>query len=216
MTIYFEDEDIIVCEKPYGVSSQESNGENMINMLKSHTGCGVFCVHRLDTQTTGVMVYAKNKDVAGVLCAEVANREFSKEYLAICNGTIQESGEMTDFLYHDRIRNKSFAVKTKRNGAKEAKLEYSVVSSFEHKEKKLSLVKIKLHTGRTHQIRVQFATRGYPLYGDGKYGAKDNDKIALHSYKILFFHPTTKEKMTFISLPKGESWDKTGFKEEMI
>ena len=211
MTVYFQDNDIIVVEKPYGVSSQESNGENMINMLKSYTGCDVFCVHRLDIQTTGVMVYAKNKDSASMLSQGVANGEFSKEYLAICHGTPEKSGEMTDLLYHDKIRNKSFVVKNKRNGAKEARLEYNVLSECDYKTGKISLVKIKLHTGRTHQIRVQFSQRGYPLYGDGKYGAKDNDKIALHSCKISFLHPKTKEKMTFDSVPSGGAW--LNFKE---
>ena len=199
MTIYYEDENITVCEKPYGVSSQESSGENMLSLLKSYTGCDIFCVHRLDTQTTGVMVYAKNKKSAAIMSQEVSSKVFSKEYMAICHGTPPKSGEMTDFLYHDKITNKSFVVKTKRNGAKEARLEYSVENEFEYKGKKLSLVKIKLQTGRTHQIRVQFAQRGFPLYGDGKYGAKDNDKIALHARKLSFFHPISGKELCFKS-----------------
>ncbi len=206
MTIYYEDNDIIVCEKPYGVSSQESNSENMLSMLKSYTGCDVFCVHRLDVQTTGVMVYAKNKQSASVLSTQVSNREFCKEYLAICHGKLPESGEMTDYLYHDKIRNKSFATKSKRNGSKEARLEFWTECTAAIKDKTLSLARVLLHTGRTHQIRVQFATRSHPLYGDGKYGAKDNDKIALHSAKICFTHPKTKEKMEFCSQPSGEIW----------
>lgn len=207
MTIYYEDDYIIVCEKPYGVSSQESNGENMINMLKSYTECDVFCVHRLDVQTTGVMVYAKSKQSAGALSAQVANREMKKEYLAVCHGTPDEAGEMTDYLYHDKIKNKSFVVKTKRNGAKEARLDFWKKAELELGEKVLSLVRVFLHTGRTHQIRAQFSSRGYSLYGDGKYGAKDNDKIALHSAKIEFYHPKTKEKMEFSSVPTGGIWD---------
>ena len=216
MTVYYEDENIIVCEKPYGVSSQENSGENMVSMLKTYTGCDIFCVHRLDTQTTGVMIYAKNKKSAAIMSQEVSSKTFSKEYMAVCHGTPEKNGEMIDFLYHDKIRNKSFVVKTKRNGAKEAKLEYSVENGIEYKEKKLSLVKIKLYTGRTHQIRVQFAQRGYPLYGDGKYGAKDNDKIALHAYKISFFHPVSGEEMHFESVPNGEIWEKATIKERKI
>lgn len=216
MTVYYEDENIIVCEKPYGFSSQESSGENMISLLKSYTGCDVFCVHRLDVQTTGIMVYAKSKQSAASLSEQIAKREFSKVYLALCHGALEKRGEMTDILYHDKLRNKSFVVNNKRNGAKEARLEYSLVNEGEYKGKRLSLVKIELHTGRTHQIRVQFSSRGFMLYGDGKYGAKDNDKIALHSYKISFFHPITKEKISFSSLPTGEPWDTILAKEQTI
>lgn len=207
MTIYYEDNDVIVCEKPYGISSQQSNGESMVSLLKSHTGCDVFCIHRLDVQTTGVMVYAKNKQSAATLSSEVSSRELEKEYLAVCHGSPEPSGEMVDLLYHDKIRNKSFVVKTKRNGAKEARLDFWKMGEVTYKQKQLSLVKIALHTGRTHQIRVQFSQRGYPLYGDGKYGAKDNDRIALHSAKITFVHPTSKEKMEFSSLPDGKMWE---------
>ena len=214
MTVYYEDENIIVCEKLYGFSSQESSGDNMLSLLKSHTGCDVFCVHRLDTQTTGIMVYAKNKTSAASLSEQAASREFSKRYLTLCHGVPQESGEMTDYLFHDKIRNKSFVVKNKRNGVKEARLEYLTKQTLEYNGKTLSLLEIKLLTGRTHQIRVQLSSRGYPLYGDGKYGAKDNDKIALHAYKISFYHPVTNEKMIFSSFPSGEPWDKIGIKEE--
>ena len=207
MTIYYEDNDIIVCEKPYGVSSQESNGENMVSLLKSHTGCDIFCVHRLDIQTTGAMVYAKNKESAGALSFQITNREFVKKYMCICHGICEDRGTMEDLLFHDRMKNKTFIVQTKRRGTKEANLEYKRLSTAKIKGKDVSLVEVLLHTGRTHQIRVQFASRGYALYGDGKYGAKDNAKIALHSCRIEFFHPTTKKAMSFSSLPCGESWD---------
>ncbi len=206
MIIYYEDNDIIVCEKPYGVASQESDGENMINMLKSHTGCDIFCVHRLDVQTTGLMVYAKNKESAGAISGQITNGQFVKKYMCICHGVCEENGTMQDILFHDRMKNKTFAVQAKRKGAKEASLEYKRIATAKIKEKNASLVEILLHTGRTHQIRVQFASRGHVLYGDGKYGAKDNAKIALHSYKIEFTHPKTKERISFESLPQGESW----------
>ena len=205
MTIYYEDEDIIALEKPYGVSSQESSGENMVSLLKSYTGCDIFCVHRLDTQTTGIMVYAKNRESAALLSEQVAKKTFHKEYLAVCHGKLDGCGTMVDFLYHDKIRNKSFVVKNKRNGAKEARLEYSCVAVASG-EKPLSLVKINLLTGRTHQIRVQLASRAHPLYGDGKYGAKDNDRIALHATKITFYHPKTNIKMELESSPLGQIW----------
>ena len=134
-------------------------------------------------------------------------RELKKEYLAVCHGDLDEYGEMVDLLYHDRIKNKSFVVSTKRNGSKEAKLEFWKEGEALVDEKQLSLVKIALHTGRTHQIRVQFSHRANPLYGDGKYGAKDNDKIALHSAKISFIHPKTNKPMEFCSVPQGEIWE---------
>lgn len=207
MTVYYEDSDIIVSEKPYGVSSQESDGENMLNLIKTHTGCDIFCVHRLDIQTTGVMVYAKNKESAAALSEQIARGNLVKRYMCICHGNCPQSGEMRDLLFHDRLKNKTFVVGTKRKGAKEASLEYKTVSYGKIKEKDVSLVEILLHTGRTHQIRVQFSSRGHVLYGDGKYGAKDNAKIALHSYKIEFNHPKTKEHMMFESTPNGEIWD---------
>ena len=207
MTVHYEDNDIIVCEKPYGVSSQESDGENMINLLKSHTGCDVFCVHRLDIQTTGLMVYAKNKNSAGNISAQITDGKFVKKYVCICHGVCEENGTMQDLLFHDRVKNKTFTVQTKRKGTKEASLEYKRLATAKIKEKNVSLVEIFLHTGRTHQIRVQFASRGHVLFGDGKYGAKDNAKISLHSCKIEFYHPKSNQKMCFESFPKGEIWD---------
>ncbi len=202
--IYYTDNQIVVCEKPYGVSSQKNGGDNMVDMLSEQLNCKAFPVHRLDTTTTGLMVFAKTEKSAATLSSRIAEREFRKEYLAICHGCVDKTGEMRDFLYHDRIKNKSFVVDTKRKGSKEAILEYELISYSE--ERRLSLVKIHLLTGRTHQIRVQFAHRGNMLYGDGKYGAKDNDKIALHSHKIEFSHPETNEKLSFTSMPENDIW----------
>ncbi len=207
MTIYYEDSDIIVCEKPYGVSSQESSGDNMVSLLKSHTGCDVFCVHRLDIQTTGVMVFAKNPQSAAKLSEQIANRQFAKRYKCICYGECDEYGEMIDLLFHDKLKNKSFVVENKRRGVKEARLEFWALEHAKKDERLLSLLEILLHTGRTHQIRAQLSHRGHPLYGDGKYGARDNGKIALHSYKLEFSHPKSNQSMSFISEPKGEMWD---------
>lgn len=205
MKIYYEDNEIIALEKPYGASSQESQGVSVLSLLKER-GIDAFCVHRLDTQTTGVMVYAKTSKSAAFLSSQISSRQFYKEYLAVCHGTPEKEGEMIDLLYHDKLKNKSFVVKSKRAGCKEANLEFWTQGSAKFNEKELSLVKILLHTGRTHQIRVQLSSRGFPLYGDGKYGAKDNDKIALHCHKIKFIHPNGKE-MEFVSMPDGEIWN---------
>ncbi len=209
INIYFEDESIIVCQKPYGVSSQASNGDNMPQLLASQTGSKIYPVHRLDITTTGIMVYAKTEKSAGLLSSQIANGELDKTYLAICHNKTEKEGEMLDYLYHDKLKNKSFVVKSKRKGAKEARLEFNTLGSAFFGNEEFSLLKIHLLTGRTHQIRAQLASRGHVLYGDGKYGAKDNDKIALHSYSISFKHPITKEKMEFKSLPKIEgAWQR--------
>ena len=194
--LYYEDKDIIVCEKPCGISSQLGSGENMVELLKNQTQGEVFPVHRLDTQTTGLMVFAKNEYSAKELSRQIQEKLFKKEYLCLCHGEIASRGEMRDFLYHDRMKNKSFVVDKARKGAKEAILEYELLE----KRESLNLVRVRLHTGRTHQIRVQFAKRGNMLYGDGKYGARDNDKIALQSCYLSFVHPKTKKQMEFESL----------------
>lgn len=206
MKIYYQDNEIIVVEKDYGVSSQESNGESMISLIEREAGVKPFCVHRLDTQTTGVMVYAKTKESAAFLSREISNGKMRKEYLAICHGKTEDYTEMVDYLYHDKLKNKSFVADKKRSGTKEARLQLWTQGGGKYKEKELSLVKILLHTGRTHQIRVQLASRKNPLYGDGKYGARDNDKIALHCFKITFTHPNGAQ-MSFTSLPNGGAWD---------
>ena len=199
--IVYTDKDIAVCNKPFGVPSQQSNGDNMVARLKEALGGDIFPVHRLDTQTTGLIVYARNKKSAADLCRQVADKSLEKEYLCLCHGDIDERGRMVDFLYHDRLKNKSFTVKTNRKGAKEAVLEYERLCAKCAGMCELFLVRVKLFTGRTHQIRVQFSSRGYPLYGDGKYGASDNAKIHLHACALSFFHPVTKERLTFESKP---------------
>ncbi len=204
MKIIYKDKDIIACEKPYGVSSQASEGENMLDLIASEIGITPFVVHRLDVTTTGLMVYALNERSASILCEQVTSRSFEKEYIAIVHGHTPECGEMVDFLYHDRLKNKSFVVKTKRQGAKEAKLEFRTLAHANFEGEDLSLVKIKLLTGRTHQIRVQFSSRGFCLWGDGKYGAKDNDRIALYSHSIAFSHPKTGKRLFFSSFPEKE------------
>ena len=207
MKIFYQDSDIIVCEKEYGVSSQKSDGANMLDMIKESTGAEAFPVHRLDITTSGIMVYALNQKSAAALSAQIQAGEFKKSYLAIVHGATGDEGEMTDLLYHDRLKNKSFVVKTKRQGAKEARLDFNTLQRTKIGENELSLVHIRLHTGRTHQIRVQFSSRSHPLYGDGKYGAHDNAKIALYSHSIEFLHTTTEKSMYFDALPTGDIWD---------
>jgi len=206
MKIIFEDTEIIVCIKPVGVLSQkDASGKlNMVDLLEEHCSCTVFPLHRLDREVGGIMVFAKTKAAAARLSQDIANHNFKKEYIALIHGVPdKESGEMRDLLFKDSSKNKSFVVKRQRRGVKEALLEYEVIESFDKDGEKYSKVKVLLHTGRTHQIRVQFASRKLFLVGDRKYGAKDEFKqIGLWSYGITFNHPKNNKNMYFSVEPE--------------
>ena len=200
MEIVFEDDDIIVIVKPAGMASQTTpEGNDCVTALAARTGGDVFPVHRLDTAARGVMVYAKNKKAAAFLSREIAEGRFRKEYAALVHGRPEPpEGTMEDRLFKDRS-NKTFVVRRERKGVKKAILTYRTESTFDtEKYGALSLVSVLLQTGRTHQIRVQFASRRLPLLGDGKYGARDNAPfLALASRKLTFRHPGTGEEMSF-------------------
>ena len=180
--ILYEDTDIIFCIKPVGMSSET----DLPQALGSQTGSDVYAVHRLDTPVGGVMVYAKNSTTASKLSKKIAeNSDFEKTYLAVCEGEFENPlGDMEDLLFKDSRKNKSFVVKKERKGVKSARLSYRVIATADYKDKKCSLVAVALYTGRSHQIRVQFASRKHPLLGDGKYGSKINCPIGLFSHKI--------------------------------
>jgi len=201
VNILYEDKHIIVCVKERGLLSQDGNGKPcMTAKLKEHTGGEIYPVHRLDKDVGGVMVYALTKSAAAELSKQVADRTMEKNYLAVVHGN-PHKGDMADLLFFDRSKNKSFVVKKERKGVKKALLSYETLESREDE----SLVCVTLHTGRTHQIRVQFASRKMPLYGDRRYGGRDEEKtIALWSYRISFSHPVTKERMSFELLPHGD------------
>ena len=196
--ILYSDKNIAVCIKPAGVSSE---GEGMPLMLKKELEKGgvkteVYPLHRLDVPVGGVMVFALNKATAAELSEKIAAGEMRKEYLAVVHGTPEaESGEFEDLLFKDSRKNKSFVVKRERKGVKRAKLEYSVID----KKEGFSLVKIRLKTGRSHQIRVQFSSRKMPLVGDGKYGSKENCSLALFSFGI-----TLPDGRSFSCLPEDK------------
>ncbi len=196
MEILYSDTHIVVCIKPVGILSQadSSGGESMISELSKMYDCEIFPLHRLDKGVSGVMVYAKTKFAAAKLSQDIADRRFKKEYLAVVHGVPAEEGVMQDLLFKDSRKNKSFVVDRKRKGVKEASLQYKLIKT----DGQNSLVEILLHTGRTHQIRVQFSSRKMSLLGDKKYGASDEYKnIALFSYRISFNHPKTNEQMVF-------------------
>lgn len=202
MKILYEDKYIAVCEKDAGMLS-EGDGENCLPyMIASHLkeigspNTQVFPVHRLDRETVGVMVFALTKESAANLSEQIRLGTFEKEYIALCHGVPEKrDGTLKDLLYYDRRRGKSFVVDKARAGVKEASLEYYVLEATNG----ISKLKIKLHTGRTHQIRIQFASRKHPLAGDRRYGApKDSYKtVALAAHKLSFNHPKSNERMTF-------------------
>lgn len=202
MKALFEDNDIIVIVKPVGVPSEDTkNGEKgILNLLKTENNLtDVFLLHRLDRNVGGVMVFAKNKKSAACISKQIQENTFKKTYLAVTDGVIEEKqGIYKDLLFKDSSKNRSFVVNRMRKGVKEASLEYIVLSERENK----TLVKVTLHTGRTHQIRVQFSSRKTPLCGDVKYGSKDKQSdIALFSHSIAFTHPVTNELLTFTEYP---------------
>ena len=211
MKILWEDKSLLVIEKPAGVLSEPSeSGEDVVSLLTKETGKPVFLVHRLDRNTGGVMALAKRQDVAGALSGAIQNREFIKEYFAVIHGKPEEpEGVFEDLLFKDSSKNKTFVVKRERKGVKKASLSYRVLDTAETGGETVSLVLVRLHTGRTHQVRVQFASRKRPLLGDGKYGSRDNRcETALWSARLAFSHPKTGKPVSAESVPPREyPWD---------
>ena len=180
MEILFSDRDIVLCVKPVGLDSEIQ----MPAALKETLSGEIYPVHRLDKNVGGVMVFARTQAAAASLSKAIQEGQLIKEYVALVHGNPPESGDWEDLLWKDSRKNKVFVVKRMRGGVKKARLEFTRLTSGEE-----SLVRIRLHTGRSHQIRVQFASRGYPLVGDHKYGARDNVPAPmLYSCKLTFPH----------------------------
>ena len=173
-----------------------------MKILAEQTGSDIFPVHRLDTAVGGTMVFAKNSKTAAQLSKQITDGSFKKRYLAVVSGKPEEeSGFFEDLLFKDSSKNKSYVVKRERKGVKKAKLGYELIASKDN----MSLVKVLLYTGRSHQIRVQFASRKMPLIGDGKYGSKDNRcAVALWSNEIAFTFKN--EEVSFISEPEKDKF----------
>lgn len=203
--VIYEDDHLVVAYKPYGALSEEdAHQPNMPDMLCEMLGCPrIYPVHRLDRTTQGLMLFAKTSEAAKRLSAMFQCGEVEKRYLAAVQGTPEPpEGEMHDLLYFDRKKNKSFVVKRERRGVKDARLQYETLSSAEVGGEWLSLVRVRLLTGRTHQIRVQFASRKMPLVGDRRYGSRmQSDEILLCSAELSFVHPFTGEEMQFSYAP---------------
>lgn len=195
MEILYSDKNIAVCIKPVGLDAESG----VPAALKEAIGGEFWTVHRLDLNVGGVMVYARNKQTAAALSRAIQDGAMMKEYVALVHGTPPESGDWEDLLWKDARKNKVFTVKRMRGGVKRARLEYRLLRAGDP-----SLVRIRLHTGRSHQIRVQFASRGYPLVGDHKYGSKDASTAPmLFSCSLTF--PYQKETRSFEAYPAWAS-----------
>ena len=209
-TVLHKDSSVIVCVKPSGMLSQadEKGEKGLKELLEEDLKKTVYLIHRLDRPVSGVMVFALDQKAAGKLSTEVADHSrFVKEYMTVVSGRPEpDNAVIRDYLFRDRFSGKTFAVDSPRKGAKDAELEYwrlDTVNLGENGE--ISLVKVRLHTGRTHQIRVQFSSRKHPVAGDGKYGSRIKaEGIALHSYKLGFHHPKTAEFVEFTASPQDE------------
>ena len=208
--ILYEDKYLVVAVKPVGYLSEPGPGKNFPAVLEEHYGKPVYTVHRLDKVVGGVMVFAKDSKTAGKLANLVAQRDIGKEYLAVLRGVPQEAeATLEDLLFRDASKNKTYVVKRMRKGVRDASLHYWHLGTVETAEQKLSLVRVQLHTGRTHQIRVQFASRQLPLLGDIRYGSKDkNCETSLWSWRLQFIHPVTGENVDCKRMPEGNyPWD---------
>ena len=192
MEILYSDKQIAVCVKPVGLDSEAE----VPAALKEQLGGEIFPIHRLDKNVGGVMVYARTKQAAANLSKAVQEGTMVKEYVAMVHGTPSEHGDWEDLLWKDSKKNKVFVVKRQRGGVKKARLEFRRLTEGE-----TSLVHIRLHTGRSHQIRVQLSCRGFPLVGDHKYGSRDEKaEPMLFSCRITF--PYRGENQVFEKLPE--------------
>ncbi len=210
LNVLYEDNHIIVVEKPCNILSQgDATGDiDLLSMVKSYIkkkynkpgNVYIGLVHRLDRPVGGIMVFARSSKAASRLNKEFLEHNVIKKYLAIVHGKVEESGTFKDKLL--KLDNGNTIVS---DSGKEAELDYKLIEY--NKEHDLSLVDIKLGTGRHHQIRVQFASRGHALVGDQRYGKLDNKQICLYSYYLEFVHPVKKEPISFTLKPSGEYWN---------
>ena len=231
--ILYEDAALVVLDKPAGLSSEEG----VPAALRAHWNAPdafVGVVHRLDTGVSGLMVCARTPKAAAALTRQITQSQeayavldgraapaqntlpapvFTKQYRAVLAGapdeTLPEHGILRDYLFKDSRKGRVFPVSRPRKGVREAVLEYRITAS----NGTLSLADITLHTGRTHQIRVQFASRRHPLWGDGKYGSRIKGDIALQSARLRFIHPDTGKVMDF-RLPVPGTWPAWGIRQE--
>lgn len=225
LNILFEDNHIIVVLKPQNVACcpDESGDSNLLDTLKEYIkikyekpgNAFVGLVHRLDRPTGGVMVYAKTSKAASRLSEQMKNGGFEKRYLAVLAGTLaKDKGVLENYLRKNSVNNMVYVCTQTEEGAKFASLDYEIKGLSDG----LSLAEINLHTGRTHQIRVQTAAQGAPVYGDMRYGGEkaQKGKLALWAYSLRFTHPTTGEKLRFMAEPPKDSAPWKNFEINLI
>ena len=217
MDILYQDNRIFVCIKPAGVLSTDEEG-GMPDLIRAQLGDEKACVrtvHRLDQVVSGVMVFARSREASRILSAQMREHGFRKEYLAVVHGeNMPEHGELRDLLLRNKKEKKTYVVQETGKDVQEAVLEYEVLE----KHGDCTLLRIRLKTGRTHQIRAQFSSRGWPLVGDQKYGFSQTqaEHIALWSYHLAFSHPQTGKRTAFSALPpKVFPWDQFSALDQM-
>ena len=213
--ILYCDDSLLICEKPAGVSS-ESPG--LPDLLREQEGFPVFPVHRLDLTTGGVCVLARSPRACAALQRLFQEDRVVKEYLAVVSGAPETvSGSYSDLLYHDQRSNKTFVADRRRRGVREAFCEWTVLASADSSGGEMSLVRVRLHSGRTHQIRVQFASRRMPLIGDRRYGSRVKAPVpALWSARISFPHPFKAGKTVDVSSPPPDLFPWSCFPDDRI
>ena len=227
--LVYEDAALVVVDKPAGLSSEEGVPARLRQLWEAPDAY-VGVIHRLDMGVSGLMVYAKTPAAAAALSRQVTQSQeayavldgraegkpaapsFLKQYRAVLAGgpdeTLPTEGLLRDYLFKDSRKGRVFPVKKPRKGVREAVLEYRIAATAQTENGPFSLADITLHTGRTHQIRVQFASRKHPLWGDGKYGSRCKGAIALQSARLRFVHPATGEKMEFaLPKPDEDAWN---------
>ena len=209
--ILYEDRALLICVKEPGLSCEAGGQRSLPQLLaQQYRERGgddyIGVVHRLDQVAGGVMVFSRRRDVTAKLTAAIAAREITKEYLAVlCGAPAEESATLCDLLFRDAGKNKTYVVKRMRRGVKEASLSYRTLGAANG----LTLVRVQLHTGRTHQIRAQFASRKLPLLGDRRYGGIPCDAgVALWSHRLSFTHPLTGKPLDMTCPPpEGYPWN---------
>lgn len=223
LQILYEDESVIVVEKPVGLESQSNRkfSPDMVSEIKKHIHkqypnvhepyLGV--IHRLDKPVGGIMVYGKRKDASASLSSQLQQHQIVKKYLAVvCGKPVDNRGVYVDYLLKDGEKNVTQIVDKCITGGKIGELSYNLVDAIEDKGKILSLLEISLKTGRHHQIRVQMAHHGTPLWGDQKYNPDfvdcKSESVALFAYNLEFRHPVTRKKMKFNRYPKQSIFTK--------
>ena len=209
MEILYEDKAILVCVKPAGFLSTDEPGglPGLLREQMGDPGAELRTVHRLDRVVGGLMLLARSAEAASKLSRQIRDGDFDKRYLAVVHGETPEKGELRDLLLRNKAERKTYVVSAPARGVQEAVLRYETLGRAEG----LSLVRIELLTGRTHQIRCQFSSHGWPLVGDRKYSLlEDNCGIALWSHFLSFRHPASGESLRFSAQPP-EQWPWTAF-----